>query len=183
MAESFSSTYSLSSQKKRASKLLYELTAICLGTLFTVFCAQLRLPLYPVPVTGLTFAYCLLILVNPQRAFYSQLLYLTLASLGAPVLSYGASFSFWILKPTAGYLLALALGSLVSSYFLDEKSSWARKLAVLSGVSLGLLIFGATVLSLHFGPQVGFYNGFVPFLLTDSIKLFAALSISRLWSH
>lgn len=154
-----------------------------LGACFIGILAQVKLPLYPVPMTLQTFAVGLLIAKNPSRAFFSTLFYLGMISLGLPVLAGGAVQTFWLSRPTMGYLIAMPLGALLSGRYLHKQSSWLRYLSVLGSYYLFTLTLGTVVLSvlLSISLKAAFLVGFLPFLLPESVKLVTVVNLARLW--
>ena len=78
-----------------------------LFTALTAIGAFIKMPFYPVPFTLQTFMTAFAGLMLPPRwAALSQLVYLLLGLLGAPVFANGGGLEY-VLRPTFGYLLLL----------------------------------------------------------------------------
>ena len=78
--------------------------------------AFIKIPFYPVPFTLQTFVTALAALMLPPRwAALSQIVYLLLGLLGAPVFANGGGLEY-VLRPTFGYLLLLPPAAALISY-------------------------------------------------------------------
>lgn len=90
----------------------------------------------------------------------------------------GGNFQIlWILRPTAGYLISMLLSAWISRFFLTTSSSWKNRIIFLSASMLGTLSLGTLVLGFYVGFEKAIWLGFIPFLLPDLVKLFAAVSL------
>lgn len=143
------------------------------GCLFLTLCSFIKIPFYPVSFTLQTFAICLLGLsFNKNVSALSVVLYLTLATLGLPVLC-GKIAPLWFTGRLAGYYIAMPIASyLIGS--MREKPALALILA--SFLILGL---GSFVLSFFIGLKSAFLFGFLIFLPTDILKAFSAAIIGK----
>lgn len=153
---------------------------VLLANLFLVGAAQLRISYGPVPYSLQTLGVVLLPLFFGGRcALYSTLLYLGEASLGLPVLSGWRADPLWMLSPVAGYLASFPVAALLVSCLLPQKSSWMRfASAFMAGLAL-IIFFGTLWLSLQIGWSQAIAFGFLPFVLTESMKGAVAASIAH----
>lgn len=148
---------------------------------FTALAAQVSIPLpfTPVPLTLQTFAVLAgAAALGAERAVIAQVLYITLAVAGVPVLAGGASGHEVVVGATGGYLIGFVLASYVvgriSSNGVSTKSG-KTALAFLAG-SVFIYALGAPWLAFTTGNTItwAIVNGVVPFLVGDLIKAVAA---------
>ncbi|MFN8411600.1 MAG: biotin transporter BioY [Anaerolineales bacterium] len=99
----------------RATNWLRDLTLIVLGSLFIAALAQVEIPLFPVPITGQTFAVLLIgATLGSKRGAASMLLYMVEGAIGLPFFAGGASGLGILTGATAGYLV----GFIVAAYVI-----------------------------------------------------------------
>jgi len=141
--------------------------------------AWIKIPFYPVPFTLHTFAIILIGLTQrPNQAFASVIAYLIAATAGLPVLNGGLANMFWIVGPTAGYLVAFPFAAyLISSL----KTKVHPLLAIFAGEAL---IFGGGFAWLAYliGPTLAWTKGVFLFLASDALKAIAAFVCVKLWN-
>lgn len=165
--------------------LLKQFLFILSGAFLLAFASQLSIPLNPVP---LTFQSATVILIGmaygPRYSAYSILTYYMLGISGVPVF---ADFSFGIYKffgPTGGYLISFLPAAIISGYLAEKgfaKNPVTSFIAACLGTSI-IFSLGVSVLSLFVGWQQAFVLGFMPFIMTECIKLIAvSLLVPRLW--
>ena len=154
--------------------------------------AQVQIPMWPVPITGQTFAVLLVgASLGPVRATISTVAYVLLAVAGLPILtpqpdgSHTTGVAVFAL-PTFGYLIGFVIASVVLGLF--AKMAWDRHVlkAVISFLVAEAIIYacGLPVLWAWLGAQ-GYPNGvndvlsagFTPYLLGDLIKAVLAGAI------
>ena len=153
---------------------------IGMGTILAALCAQIEIPLYPVPITGQTFGVLLIgALLGANRGAMSMLGYLALGAAGLPVFAGGATGLTAFMGPTAGYLV----GFVVAAYlvgFLSERG-WDKHFpsAVLSMVlgTMVILLCGVIGLSGFVGWDQVLQLGVYPFLIGAGIKIGLAAAI------
>ncbi len=151
--------------------------------------AQIQIPMWPVPITGQSFAVLLVgASLGPIRALIATSAYLLLAVAGLPILAAQTDGSHTtglavLQLPTLGYLIGFIVASVALGWF--AKLAWDRKVlkAILSFVIAEAIVYAcglpvlanflatngmpsdaATVLSL----------GFTPFIVGDLIKALLA---------
>ena len=158
-----------------------------LGVALIAVCAQIAVPVPPVPFTMQTFAVSLLpALLGWRWSAAAGLVYLALGAVGAPVFS-GLRGGFDILLgPTGGYLLSYAPEMLLTGLLLEKTggSFWGRCAAMAAGL---LLCYGlgtawyAAVYSARTG-AVTFWAALtvcvLPYVLPDLAKLALAAWLS-----
>ena len=147
--------------------------------------AQIQIPMWPVPITGQTFAFLLVgASLGPIRAAIATSAYLLLAVAGLPVLAAQADGSHTtglavLALPTLGYLVGFIVASVALGWF--AKLAWDRKVlkAVVSFLVAEVIIYacGLPVLAGFFAANglpadVGtvLALGLVPFIVGDVIK-------------
>lgn len=180
--EIFVETPSLISEKTKAR--LWTVAQVLLGSLFIAACAQITIPLYPVPLTMHTFGvFILAIMQGGKKASWSTLAYLALVSLGLPVLSGMHVEPMWFALHSAGYLMAFPLAAFVIGKLthLKERPS---ALWVMGSIAVGqMIIYTAGVLGLmrFLDLHHSFMVGVVPFLPLAGVKVLMAASLGGLW--
>lgn len=171
--------------------LAADIALVVAGTALTALAAQVSIPMWPVPITGQTFAVLLTgAVLGLSRGTLSMALYLLLGAAGLPIFTAGKSG--FVFGPTLGYLVGFIAAAAVVGYFSTRR--WDRKwFAVAVGFTLGTAViyaFGLPVLSAFLG-SVGAPNdlqstlalGLYPFLLGDAIKVaIASILLPSAWT-
>ena len=151
--------------------------------------AQIQIPMWPVPITGQSFAVLLVgASLGPIRAAIATSAYLLLAVAGLPVLAAQSDGSHTtglavLALPTVGYLIGFIVASVALGWF--AKLAWDRKVlkAVVSFLVAEVIIYacGLPVLALFLSTNglpadVGtvLALGLVPFIVGDLIKAMLA---------
>lgn len=156
------------------------------GALFIALCAQISLPLKPVPLTLQTLGILLVgAALGCRQGAAAALTYLAAGTAGLPVFAGGGAGIFLAsggLRPSLGYVLGGALaaalvGHLVERYGAD-RTPWGTAAAMLAGNAL-FYVIGLPVLSAVTGlhGQTLLVQGLWPFLLGDTIKLLLAAAL------
>ncbi|MCF8553861.1 MAG: biotin transporter BioY [Candidatus Nanopelagicales bacterium] len=148
---------------------------------FTALAAQISIPLpfTPVPLTLQTFAVLAgAAALGAERAVIAQVLYITLAVAGVPVLAGGASGHEVVVGATGGYLIGFVLASYVVGRISSNGASTKSGKTALAFLAGSVLIYalGAPWLAFTTGNTItwAIVNGVVPFLVGDLIKAVAA---------
>ncbi len=159
-------------------------TQVLIGGLFLAACAQVSIPLYPIPMTMQTLGVFTLATMQGGRiAFYSALLYLALISLGLPVLAGGVSNTMWFALPSAGYLLAFPIAAYVIGKLISAKEN-PSSLWILFSVLVGQVVIytlGIGVLTRLLSIKESLMAGLFPFLPLAGVKLIMASTLGGLW--
>ena len=153
---------------------LKQLLIVLGGATFTAICAQIRIPLEPVPITLQTLGVMLTgLALGGRLGLTSQVAYISGGLGGLPIFAEGKSGLAIMAGPTGGYLV----GFVVAAFILGELSArgWDRSrpkliaacvLSTLSILGLGFVWLTRFVPNLH----VAWAVGVAPFLLGDVIK-------------
>lgn len=142
-------------------------------------CAQVSVPMTPVPMTLQTFAVLLAgAALGMRPGVAAVVLYLVLGALGLPVFSDGGSGLHAFTGPTGGYLTAfpLAAGFVGAG---SERPAWRAPIAataLMIGAHLLILGLGTTWLATRIGPTEALAEGFTPFLIGAAVKSFAVVA-------
>lgn len=171
------------------------------GSLFVALCAQITVPLWPVPVTGQTFAVLLVGLVCGWRVGGAALLlYLIEGALGLPFFAGGKGGWAAVVGPSGGYIWGFVLAAALVGYLAER--GWDRNVGRTAvALFLGnvvLYVPGLIWLALFYaGPGQDYIAGtgantawgasinagLLPFLLGDALKLaLAATLVPAIWT-
>jgi biotin transport system substrate-specific component len=173
--------------------LASDILRVVLGSLLVAVCAQISLPLQPVPITGQTLGVLLVgALLGSRRGVASLLVYLAEGLVGLPVFAGGTSA--WspsvvpgvpvIAGPTAGYLLGFVLAAGLVGWLAErgwDRRVWSAALAMVVG---NLVIYACGLAWLaRFVPAAGLLGaGLLPFLPGDAVKIaLAAAALPGAW--
>ena len=145
--------------------------------------ANIRIPLWPVPITMQTFGVFLIaFFFGSRKGFLAILAYILAGLLGIGVFAGYKSGIAVFLGPTAGYIIGFLFMVLVVGLMI-EKGYGRSKSSVLFCMLVGeiiLYIFGLTGLWLYLG-NVSFIKvlmlGFVPFIIGDVLKILGAVAL------
>lgn len=167
---------------------IYNLAVISLFTSLIIVGAYVRIPFPVVPLTLQTFFVILsAILLRPESAFISSLLYIFLGLAGLPVFTKGGGISY-IFEPTFGYIAGFAISTFVVSHALSKFKSRSIPFLTFSGLFGILIIYliGMTymyfIMNFYTQNPIGFFSMFtINFLLTifgDILKCIACAIIA-----
>ncbi len=150
------------------------------GTILIAIFAQIKVPMWPVPMTLQTLAVLLIGLTYGGRlATATLVLYLAEGALGLPVFANGGGIA-QIAGPTGGYLI----GFLFAASFLGFASDrgMTRNVPMLAGAltlaTALIYVPGVLWLAGFIGAQKALMVGLVPFLLGDLVKAIIAAMIA-----
>nr|WP_246323571.1 biotin transporter BioY [Alpinimonas psychrophila] len=160
------------------------ITMVVAGAALTAGAAQLVIPMWPVPITGQTFAVLLVgTTLGALRGALSMVLYIALGAIGLPIFTEGSAGWHVIAGPTGGYLVGFVLAAVLTGWLAQR--SWDRQIvgaavAFLAGTAV-IYAVGLPWLSVALG-QLGYPNdmgatlqaGFLPFVPGDILKAVAA---------
>jgi len=169
-----------------------DVALIFAGALLTAVAAQIAIPMWPVPITGQTFAVLLVgSVLGASRGAISMIAYFSMGAAGLPVFTGAASgLSF---GPTFGYLVGFIAAAAVVGWLAN--SGWHKKP---TGV-IGSFVIANSVIYLFGLPWLGFAlgnlglandllavmaAGLIPFLIGDAIKMvLAAAALPMAWKY
>ena len=169
--------------------LVTDVLLVLAGSVVVALFAQLTIPLFPVPITGQTFAVLLVgAALGSKRGGLALLVYFGEGLLGLPV--YQGGNSAWVpnrfgepyvMGSTVGYLVgfvlaAFVVGWLAERYGMSRAPSKMVLLLLVGNVVLYVpgLIWLQMWLTAHAVPASVWQAGLLPFLPGDALKLMAA---------
>lgn len=183
---------------KETPRLLRSALLAILGSLFVAASAQIQVPLWPVPVTGQTFAVLVVGIAYGARLGGATLaLYLAEGAAGLPVFANWAAGPGAIVGPTGGYLVGFVAAAAAAGWLAER--GWSRSVIGTAGamVAGNLVIYalglawltqffagpGATYVAATgaetaFGAAIA--KGLLPFLLGDALKIALAACLMPL---
>ncbi len=156
-------------------------------SVFTALTAQISIPLpfTPVPITGQTLGVLLTgALLGSRRGALSMALYMLEGAAGLPVFAFGRSGISVILGPTGGYIVGFVLAAYVVGLLCERGLDRKPTTAALSMAIGNLCIYavGVAWLATYIGLQAALFQGVIPFLVGDAIKIaVASASIPGGW--
>ena len=170
-----------------ARSIAANITMVVSGAALTAGAAQLVIPMWPVPITGQTFAVLLVgTTLGALRGALSMVLYIALGAIGLPIFTEGSAGWHVIAGPTGGYLIGFVLAAILTGWLAQR--SWDRKIvgagvAFLAGTAV-IYAVGLPWLSVALG-QLGYPNdlgatlqsGLLPFVPGDILKAVVAGAI------
>lgn len=153
---------------------------IAFGAILVALCAQIEIPLQPVPITGQTFGVLFIAaLLGAKRGASAILAYLTAGAAGLPVFAGGSAGMHVFAGPTAGYLIGFVAAAYLVGY-LSERG-WDQKLwTAIASMTLGTLViffFGVIGLLRFTGVEQVIQLGVLPFLPGAAIKIGLAAAL------
>lgn len=147
----------------------------------TAVCAQINVPMVPVPMTMQTFAVLLAgAVLGPWRGTAAILLYLALGAAGLPILSDGASGLDHFAGPTAGYLLAFPVAALFVGLLIDKARGLPARFGLMLAAHVLILAMGAGWLATDIGVTDAVAYGVTPFLLGMAVKSALVVAVAEL---
>ena len=167
---------------ERLNVRLRHIALILLGAVFVSLCAQIYIPIQPVPFTGQTFG----VLVTGaalgfRRGGLSLGLYLLLGAIGLPVFAQGKMGMDILLGVSGGYLVGFVVAAAVVGRLAEL--GWDRQIAGSIGAMLigNALIYAVGLPWLgvvgHFSVADTIAFGLTPFLVWDAAKLAVAAGV------
>ena len=159
------------------------LAAVPAFALLVALCAQVAVPMVPVPMTLQTFAVLLAgAVLGGGWGAAAVLLYLAMAALGLPVLSDGGAGVERFTGPTAGYLFAFPLAALAVGGIVRRPAFRGpfAGVAVMLAAHLFILAAGTLWLARSLGAANAVDVGFTPFLIGAGVKSVAVVACTAL---
>lgn len=176
----------------RRSGLTRDLLLVLGGAALVALCAQVEVPLRPVPMTLQTLAVLLVgAALGWRRGALALLTYLAAGAAGLPVFAGGKGSlltAAGALTPTLGYLLGFVLAAALVGWLAErlrlDRTPWGTALAMLAG-NIAIYLPGLAWLAYSFSlsGQKLLTAGLTPFLLGDALKLaLAAALLPAAWA-
>ena len=153
---------------------------VAIGSLLLATSAQVKIPLYPVPVTGQTLVVLLIGMVyGPRLGGLTIATYLLQGVIGLPVFAGGAFGIATLLGPTGGYLGGFLIAAVVMG-FLAERGMGRGIMSTVIAMMIGntiIYVTGASWLASFIGAEKAWTSGVLPFLYGDVLKLVVAAGL------
>ena len=163
--------------------VLAQLVLVLAGSALLAISAQIKIPLYPVPVTGQTLVVLLIGMAYGSRLGAVTLLaYLVEGGMGLPVFAGGGAGWATLAGPTGGYLIGFLVAAFILGLLAERgmgRGPISTALAMLVGTAL-IYVFGVTHLSGFIGVEKAIAVGLMPFLYGDALKLIVAAGLMPL---
>ncbi|MFA7249252.1 MAG: biotin transporter BioY [Dehalococcoidia bacterium] len=163
-----------------AARVLWTALLVVVGVTVIALSAQVRIELFPVPITGQTLGVLLVAAAYGSRLGGATVgAYLIAGIEGAHVFQ-GGTFGVKVLGgPTGGYLIGFLVAALIVGWLAErgwDRVPWLTVAAMVIG-SLVIYAFGVSVLSGFVGWGKVWALGVQPFLLGDAIKVAIAAGV------
>ncbi len=162
--------------------LLRHVAMVGCGALLVTLCAQINIPLEPVPVTLQTVGVMLIALTFKRKtALEAILCYVVLGTIGVPVFAEFLSGPQVFLGPTGGYLVGF-IASVAAMTTLRPRLNDQNILHIGFNCLLGTVIiyvFGISRLSMLIGFKAAIQFGLLPFILPGIVKILLLSSTLR----
>jgi biotin transport system substrate-specific component len=174
------------SRRLRMPLLARDAALVLGGSLLIALCAQISVPLFPVPITAQTFAVLLVgASLGARRGALSVALYLAEGLAGLPVFAGGELGPSVLFGPRGGYLLGFIPGAFVVGMLAERglDRSWKTALPVFLAGEAMIFAVGLAWLSALIGREQAIAVGLLPFIPGELIKIaLAALALPAAWS-
>ena len=167
----------------RTLSVLAQLVLVLAGSALLAISAQIKIPLYPVPVTGQTLVVLIIGMAYGSRLGAATLLaYLVEGGMGLPVFAGGGAGWATLAGPTGGYLIGFLVAAFLLGLLAERgmgRGPVSTALAMIVGTAL-IYVFGVTHLSGFIGFEKAVAAGLLPFLYGDALKLIVAAGLMPL---
>lgn len=176
----------------RTAVWLRNAALVVLGSLYMAACAQIQVPLWPVPISMQTFgALTVGLALGGRLGGASMLLYVVEGAAGLPVFAGLSGGPAVLMGPTGGYILGFVLAAALTGWLAErgwDRKVWTTALAMLLG-NVAIYLPGLPWLAVFYmgggaaDPwSKAIATGLVPFLLGDGLKLaLAAAAMPLAW--
>jgi len=160
---SITATRSLSQSRSLGSDVGLALV----GSLVVAACAQIVVPMQPVPWTGQTLGVLLVgAVLGPRLGVMAMLAYLAQGAAGLPVFAGGVGGLGFLAGKTGGYLLGFVGAAFIAGRLVQL--GWGRRfstrLAAMMLASMFVFVPGVIVLALFVGPALAVKTGLIGFI-------------------
>jgi biotin transport system substrate-specific component len=147
---------------------------IALFAAITAICAQITIPIGPVPFTLQTLAIALTAVILGRYGGFAILLYLIIGAIGVPVFSgFKAGFPV-LIGPTGGFLIGFTLAAFIMGFIIDRMNPSFIKALIINILGLAFVyVIGVTqlkfLMDLTWAKAMSL--GIIPFILPDLLKI------------
>ena len=156
---------------------------ILFSVAFMAVMANIRIPLWPVPITMQTFGVFLIaFFFGSRKGFLAILAYILAGLVGFGVFTGYKSGYGALMGPTGGYIVGFMFMVLIVGWMIEKGYGRTRRsvlLCMLIG-EIALYVFGLSGLWLYLG-NVSLVKvlmlGFVPFIIGDVLKILGAVAL------
>lgn len=155
---------------------------ILLGIVGMAACANISIPLDPVPLTFSTVMVMVIGLTYSQRdAVATMSGYLAAGAAGLPVFANFNATIPYMLGTTGGYLVGFLIAAWIMSY-IKERFDIAPLYNCVIG-HIVIYICGVLWLSTIIGLDMAIYKGFIIYIPTGIVKILALVSLLKMIKH
>lgn len=160
-------------------KIIYWISVSILATVLLTLASKINfvLPFTPIPFTMQSFVVVLLSMLFGRKVMYILFLYIFEGIAGLPVFAKGGGV-LYILGPTGGYILGFLVAGYICGVFAENgfDRSFLKTLFTMFVGHLIIYIFGVLWLLrfLNFDLYKAFTLGFLPFIISDFLKMIVA---------
>ncbi|GEM_PF-96921 len=165
--------------------LVRDILLIMAFSWFVALCAQIRIPLTPVPITGQTLGVLLTgALLGSRRGGLSLLAYTLQGGMGLPFFAGGAAGFAIIVGPTGGYIVGFIVAAFVIGLLAER--GWDRNIITMAMAmvvgNIIIYVFGLAWLAKFVPAERLLVAGLIPFIPGDIVKLvLAAVALPGAW--
>lgn len=168
--------------------ILLDIFMVILSVGFLGLMANIRVPLWPVPITMQTFGiFAIAFFFGSKKGALSILAYVLAGIVGFGVFAGYSSGMAVMMGPTGGYILGFLITAFVVGYLIEKGYGRDKKSVLLCMVIGNLIIYLGGVIGLrYYFADFTWWKimmvGVVPFLIGDAIKIIGAvLLFPYLW--
>ena len=170
--------------------IFIDASMIAFSVVFMAVMANIRIPLWPVPITMQTFGiFSIAFFFGSRKGLVAMLGYVLAGIVGFGVFAGYKSGVAAIMGPTGGYILGFLACAFVIGLMIERGYGRTKKSVLLCMVIGNVIIyaFGLVGLRLFLG-DIGLWEllmaGLIPFLVGDALKMLAAVGLfPYLWKR
>ncbi|MCA0421153.1 MAG: biotin transporter BioY [Proteobacteria bacterium] len=154
--------------------LAWQAGAVIVGSLLLALSSQIKVPMYPVPMTMQTFAVTLVgALYGWRLGAVTVIAWLAQGAMGLPVFAGAVGGAAYFAGPTGGYLLAFPFAAALAGWLAQQGWNGSRVGLAFASMLAGnvlCLVIGVAWLAVLIGPSKAIMLGAVPFILGAVLK-------------